>query len=464
MILADICHEKTALSDPQIQLLGQLLQFLPFVRSTSQQEIVVFTETRDGNMLILGHECSSEVRRMDFPIYTVLDSIEVQLWVDLFRSGKAIKGKHERDWGYFSDMAVFPIVDSGGKTIGGVSFIDDHPSRYTYLLAETAFMAMIVPNRSKPELYQPLSYQDGLIIFDDAGIILYANEAASNLVNLLGFDRRLHGTSIYGGSLKLSFVKEALSTHKGDIIEDVYHDMILEQHIIPLISGGKTRRSYFIIKDKTLLRKSEQQLLVKNSVIKEIHHRVKNNMQAVAGLLRMQARRADTPAIRDALLESINRIDSMALVHDIVSHYDADYIDLRTISEELIRLLSLSMLSSEYAIRCNYIGDSVILPSDQASYISLILNELLSNSFAHGFSDVKEGLITVEGYEQGASILLRVTDTGIGFPHGFDPMTSKRLGLQIIRTLVEGQLNGTLEMVPHEPHGVRTTIVFAKEV
>ena len=53
MILADICHEKTALSDPQIQLLGQLLQFLPFVRSTSQQEIVVFTETRDGNMLIL---------------------------------------------------------------------------------------------------------------------------------------------------------------------------------------------------------------------------------------------------------------------------------------------------------------------------------------------------------------------------------------------------------------------------
>ena len=205
-------------------------------------------------------------------------------------------------------------------------------------------------------------------------------------------------------------------------------------------------------------------MLVKNSVIKEIHHRVKNNLQAVSGLLRMQARRADTQIVKDALWEGINRIESMSLVHEIVSHYDGDYIELRKITEELIRLLSISMLPYEKQIRCEYVGDAIYLSSDQASYVSLIINELISNSFEHGFESMDEGDVVVSGYEvEDNKVLLRVSDSGTGFADGFDPNTSKRLGLQIIRNLVTGQLNGSIQYEENELQGLVVTIIFERE-
>ena len=99
------------------------------------------------------------------------------------------------------------------------------------------------------------------------------------------------------------------------------------------------------LKDKTALRRKEQELMVKNSVIKEIHHRVKNNLQTVAGLLRMEARRSDSDQVKKALQEGVSRIESMALVHEVISHYEEDYIELRTIAEELISLVETIIFS-----------------------------------------------------------------------------------------------------------------------
>lgn len=464
MNVSEMCRQNTKLSIAQIVLLEQIQQYLPFAASAARQEVVLFTGVISDEIIILDHLGGSEETRRTFQPGTLLPFIEAPLWGDLLRRGKSIRGKQEQQLGQFADLSVFPIVDNGGKVIGGLSFMNEQTSIDSYLLAETAYRAIMVPDLSLPELYTPLSYQDGVFIFDDSGIILYANEAASNMVNLLGFDRRIVGTSVFGGTLKLSFVKQALATHRGDIIEEIYSDMVLEQHIIPIISGGKSRRSYLVFKDRTLLRRSEQDMLVKNSVIKEIHHRVKNNLQTISGLLRMQARRADTQIVKDALLEGINRIESMSLVHEIVSHYDEDYIELRKITEELIRLLSTSMLPYDKEIHCEYVGESIYLSSDQASYISLILNELLSNSFEHGFDSLHKGEVIISGYEmEDNQVLLCVSDTGRGFEPGFNPAVSKRLGLQIIRNLVTGQLNGTIQYEDNEPHGLVVTIVFKRE-
>lgn len=95
----------------------------------------------------------------------------------------------------------------------------------------------------------------------------------------------------------MSWVKQAIREHRGAIAEEIYGDIIVEQTILP-ISGSRTKRSFLFLKDKTALRRKEQELLVKNSVIKEIHHRVKNNLQTVAGLLRMEARRSDSEQVK----------------------------------------------------------------------------------------------------------------------------------------------------------------------
>ena len=322
----------------------------------------------------------------------------------------------------------------------------------------------MVAQDSGQDVYQPISYQDGVIIFDDTGLILYANEASNRLVNLLGFDRRLVGSSIYGSTLKLSFLKALIDNHKADICQEIYQDMIIRQTVIPISYGRGQGRNFLFLKDMTVEAKIQQDLLVKNSVIKEIHHRVKNNLQTVAGLLRMEARRSDLPEVRKALQESISRIESMALVHDIVSHYDEDYISIRSIFDELGRLLRSSLMNHQESVELVYQGDEEVISSHKAGYVSLIINELITNSLEHGFGDdQKEALISLTVEDRPDQILLDYRDTGRGFPQDFALGRSKRLGLQIISNLVTHELKGALDLSNDLQGGVRIRITLGKD-
>lgn len=469
MDIEEICRQHTELTGPQITLLQSIEQLLPFASSASRQEVFLFIRETGGGILVAGHyRDGSRILFRDREEPTTLQPYEAPVWQQLLLTGKKLQGLQERAYGEMARLAVFPVVDNGGKIIAGISFVDTGIDKsieeYSWLLAETAYMAAIVPDKGGSNLYRPLSYQDGIIIFDEGGKMLYVNEAAARLANLLGFDRRLVGTSIYGGTLKLSQAKQAIAAHQGAVMEELYGDIVLEQTIIPVLSGGKTHRRYLFLRDKTEIRRKEQELLVKNSVIKEIHHRVKNNLQAVSGLLRMQARRSDSPEVKAALQEGIHRIESMSLVHEVISHYDEDSISLRTIAEELLRLLKRSMAPAGSTISCEFDGDEIVVSSNQASYISLIINELISNSLEHGFSEGDDGSVTIRALERSdGQVELIAEDTGRGFDPNFDFQASKRLGLQIIRSLVDNELKGTVTFLPAEPHGTRVSIIFTRE-
>lgn len=480
-------QQYTELSESQQRLLLQVAQLLPFGASLPQQDVCIFTATCDNQILVFGAIKDWPEQHIDTQSI-LLNRYEVSLWQELLQSGQAVKGFMELQYGHLARLLAFPIIDNGGKCIGGLAIIhnglepntDDLLLEASDVLAETTYMAMIVPQQNQNELYKPLSYQDGIIIFDEAGSILYANEAAAHLVDLLGFDRRLLGTSIYGGSLKMSWVKQAIREHRGAIAEEIYGDIIVEQTILPVTGGSRAKRSFLFLKDKTALRRKEQELLVKNSVIKEIHHRVKNNLQTVAGLLRMEARRSDSEAVKKALQEGVSRIESMALVHEVISHYEEDYIELRTIAEELIRLLKRALLQIDDVVVCEYVGDSILLSSQRAGYVSLILNELISNSFEHGFgkgghitgavsntkschwNDEQVPTLCITAKLSAGQITLTVADNGYGLPENFDCNTSKRLGLQIIKNLVMNELGGTFQIKNGETGGTVVTIQFTE--
>lgn len=548
MNIAQMLETKTSLNSVQQQLLLHITKLLPFANSLPQQAVFLYTLHKDGTLLYwtpinrqsrkkklqtndssgyqfkhshLSNTPDNEptIIHDDSQAYRLeeVSTYELTLWNEVFHTGQAVKGFMERSHGNLDRLMAFPIKDNGGKCIGGIAVIhtgfmqlDEHRNTaLSDILGETTYLSMLVPAQTERDLYKPLSYKDGVIIFDESGIILYANEPAARLVDLLGFDRRLLGTSIYGGSLKMSWVKEALRNHRGAVSEEIYGNIIVEQTIIPVSAGHRSKRSFLLLKDRTEYRRQEQALLVKNSVIKEIHHRVKNNLQVVAGLLRMESRRSDNEEVKKALQEGVSRIESMALVHELVSHYDEDYINLRTIGEELFRLLRRAMVPSGQTVFFSYDGPDVELSSHRAGYVSLILNELISNSMEHGFDFLGEAISssqakyfhqktadssqakyarqetadssqaeyarqetpvksTTESYrikmkvtKKNDVITLALSDTGVGFPDDFHIVKTSRLGLQIIRNLVENELNGSIHCENKEPHGAAVTITFS---
>ena len=454
----DILNKETDLYPTQQALLLQFSERLSFGKAISEQGVSLLVQAKDGHLLLSGaldSDHTGMVQKyevsMDHPIQQML------------RSGKSYAGLMEWEESTDTGMTmesyyayVYPIVDNGGKCIGACAFTNPvsevYSNRYDEfmsIVSQTTFQGMLVPQLQQPELYEGISVLDGILFFEQDGTILYANRAAKKLGDIFGIDRRLQGTSIYSSTLKVGRIKKALEDRVGTIDEELYGDIALRQVMIPVVLGVKWKRGILVLQDKTELRKRDQELLVKNSVIKEVHHRVKNNLQSVAGLLRMQSRRSGSDDVKQALQDSIHRIESMALVHEIVSNFDEDYVALRSIIEELWRLLRQGLGSSEQRIDMEYLGDDIIISSHKASYVSLVLNELFSNLFKHAFKDRIEGQVQVEVREMMSQanrdmLHIIIRDTGCGLPEDFEDTRQRRLGLQIIDNLVRNELNGKI--------------------
>jgi PAS domain S-box-containing protein len=211
------------------------------------------------------------------------------------------------------------------------------------------------------------------------------------------------------------------------------------------------------------LRDSEERLKValheKEVLLKEIHHRVKNNLQVVCSLLRLQCDTIEDPALRELFYESEHRVRSMALIHEtlyqtsnVARFHLAPY--LRTLSAELFRAYGVDPQRIALTIRI----DEVVLPLDAAIPCGLILNELLSNALKHAFPNGGRGDIRIElQATTDRQVLLRVADTGVGLPEGFDVCQTGSLGLQLVSALAE-QLQGVIAV--ERGGGTALTVTF----
>lgn len=453
---------RTPLGPLQISLLEHISKLISFGESLTRQRIQIFTPLLETGKSESPQQCADMlcIERSDQGIITrQLKGSHTRH--AMMKDGQPLIGLDDKQ-----RQHVFPIVDNGGRIIGGISFtlsssIKIEQYEQEYVLSDTMQRLMLTATDEQILSYEPMSYFDGLIIFDDTYKILYANDAAMKLVDVLGFDRRLVGSSILSSTLKMSAIQQVLSDRSILTNEEIYQDMVIRQHMIPIAMGRNETRCFLVLHDCTRESKQQQELLVKNSIIKEIHHRVKNNLQTVAGLLRMEARCSSLPEVKQALQEGINRIESMALVHDIVSHYDEDYIGIRSIYDELCRLLRMSMVRQDQEVTFSYSGEDILISSHMASYVSLIINELISNSLEHGL-DGRNGQIHLTATDINGSIELAFSDNGKGLPSNFSFTSNKRLGLTIINNLVTHELKGSLS-IENTSTGVLVTIHMKKE-
>ena len=209
---------------------------------------------------------------------------------------------------------------------------------------------------------------------------------------------------------------------------------------IPLTSNGQSVGTLVLMRDVTDLRRREQALLGKDAAIREIHHRVKNNLQTVASLLRLQGRRLTDPAAQTAIAEAGRRVATIAVVHDLLAHNPGVEVDFDEVAHRVIPLSAES--SATVSVSTNITGEFGVLPSDMATSLALVLAELIANAVEHATAGRTQVHIDISAQRTDSEISVRVIDDGPGIALPFEP--SGGLGLAIVSTLVAEELSGSI--------------------
>ena len=352
------------------------------------------------------------------------------------------------------------------------------PSRLelTYLQTAADLAQMIATGRfpnpnSRSHLDAMPRVGDGMIRLDADGSVTYASPNAVSVFHRLGHAADLIGSHFGKVCAELLApqagpIDEALtSTVDGRVPRDTELDTTegaMRLRSVPLTPHGSRIGAMVLVRDVTELRRRDRELVTKDATIREIHHRVKNNLQNVAALLRLQARRLDEPRGRAALNEAVRRVGSIAIVHETLSQTLDERVEFDEIADRVLAMvLDYSAASgggaSSRGVQSRRVGTFGVLAAQVATPLAMVLTELLQNAFEHGL-DGAGSTLEVTAVRRGRQLTILVSDDGRGLPPGFDPSTAGNLGLQIVRTLVTGDLNGTFDMTPREDGGTVVTL------
>jgi two-component sensor histidine kinase len=196
--------------------------------------------------------------------------------------------------------------------------------------------------------------------------------------------------------------------------------------------------------NQTALAIENASLVVKSAMVREMHHRVKNNLQMIAMLLRLQLRDGREVSGREVLTETINRILSIAGVHEILAADGLRQVAVHEMLERVAQTVRQTMARPGLVLEVKVSGDNPSLPSQQATSLALVVNELLQNAMEHAFEGRTRGTVTVALAAERDALRVEVQDDGVGLPEGFAPERSAGLGLEIVRTLVGSDLKGEI--------------------
>jgi two-component sensor histidine kinase len=322
------------------------------------------------------------------------------------------------------------------------------------------------------ERLTPFGEYDGVIFSDADRVIRYMSGIATNLYRNIGYTESLIGKPLaYLETADDELAREALE--RAACVERELEERerewikkaipIQEAASLHLLGLNRPRPVGVLltIHDDTEARRRDRELKIKSTMIKEVHHRVKNDLQTVAALLRMQSRRMQTEEARLALAEGVNRILSIAVIHEFLSDQDSRIINLRDIAQRILTQLQTGVLDPNRPINLKLNGPSIFLTARQATSCALVINELLQNALEHGYDQRQsKGMISLTFEDEGDHVLLRVHDDGRGLPADFDLERVDSLGLRIVRTLVTEDLKGQIEM--QSDNGVSAIVSFPK--
>ncbi|GAA3856943.1 sensor histidine kinase [Tessaracoccus defluvii] len=228
--------------------------------------------------------------------------------------------------------------------------------------------------------------------------------------------------------------------------------------VLPLWLEFTTAGMLVLCRDTTDLRRRDRMLVTKDATIREIHHRVKNNLQTVAALLRMQSRRMESAEGKEALRDAMRRVSSIAMVHETLSYSLVEAVAFDDVCDKILDMVG-DLAASHGTVRARREGSFGVIPADMATSLSMVVTELCQNAVEHGLGS-SSGSVDVLPRRDGTTLTVEIRDGGAGLPEGFKIEGRKSLGLSIISTLI-GDLNGTMTLRNREDaQGAVATIVL----
>ena len=293
---------------------------------------------------------------------------------------------------------------------------------------------------------------DGVLVLDGEKRVVFMSPNAASAMHRLGLHLIKKGDLFGGSGLQFSAPDRAYATRK-PVIEEIEQraDVTMMMHAIPLLDHEEVTGVLVLMRDVSELRRRDRMLLSKDATIREVHHRVKNNLQTISSLLRLQARRVGPSQGQDALKEAERRIRSIAVVHEILSREIGDQVSFPEIVSAIVRLAEESIMPS-FPLKIEVRGSASDLDARVATPLALVLAELVQNSIDHAFGSpfVAENgstaLVEVFLNQRNDVLEMTVADNGVGFPDQFDAEKTMSLGLLIVSDIVVSQLGGTIEI------------------
>lgn len=336
------------------------------------------------------------------------------------------------------------------------------------MLSEGTFpnVGDVAMSRSSPRV------GDGFIRLNGTGAVMFASPNAISAYHRMGLAAELEGKNLVTVTRPLisdPFEAQELADHVRDSLAggssmrmevDAGGAAVLLR-TLPLVVHGQAVGAGVLIRDVTEVKRRDRALLSKDATIREIHHRVKNNLQTVAALLRLQARRTNNAEGREALIESVRRVSSIALVHDALSMSVDEEVNLDEVIDRILPIMNdvAAPVDPDTPIRINRVGELGVLDADRATALIMVITELVQNAIEHAFDrSTQQGCVTIRAERSARWLDVVVHDDGRGLPEGFSLEKSDRLGLQIVRTLVSAELDGSLGM--HEVSSGGTDVVL----
>jgi len=349
------------------------------------------------------------------------------------------------------------------------------PSRLelTYLATADALARMIAAGEF-PTLGAPTGQRrgaprvgDGVIRLDAYGTVDYASPNAISAIHRLGHVGDVVGTSLAQITTEVLRDEAPVDERLALVVtgrapwrtEVESRGTSVSLRAIPLTEGGRRTGAVLLLRDVSELRRRERELLTKDATIREIHHRVKNNLQTVAALLRMQSRRLPDNEARAALDEAVRRVGTIALVHETLSQTFDETVDFDEIAARGLAAV-VEVATRDVPVRAERSGSFGRLRAEDATALAMVVSELVHNAIEHGLAGTGGAVIVLaerSSEEHEELLTVTVTDDGSGLPDDFDPDASG-LGTQIVTSLVQ-DLRGRITWESAKPRGTSVRFV-----
>lgn len=484
--LGDLLAEHTVLPGAAVDHLHAVVGEWQLLADLSFGDYLMWVRRDDGLLV-----CVAQVRPNTAPTVLLADVVgtqnvadEMPLMTAAFESGhigrQTHAGQPDSQDGSWLDVEAVP-VRHGNQVVAVLTHrtaLGDRrkasPLERSYLecardllhmLSEGTFpnVGDLVMSRSSPRV------GDGFIRLDVDGVVAFASPNAISVYHRMGLAAELGGHNLVSVTRPLisdpfealelaSHVRDSLAGGSSMRMEVDAGGAAVLLRTLPLVVHGEPAGAAMLIRDVTEIKRRDRALLSKDATIREIHHRVKNNLQTVAALLRLQARRTTNAEGREALIESVRRVSSIALVHDALSMSVDEVVNLDEVVDRIVPIMN-DVATVDTPIRIMRVGDLGVLDADRATALVMVITELVQNAIEHAYDPSAEGgSVTIRAERSARWLDVVVHDDGRGLPEGFSLEKSDRLGLQIVRTLVATELDGSLGM--HDAAAGGTDVVL----